>query len=46
MSSRKPASSSAKQKTIRVLPVGEAEWGSPFTRQSGTCYWVNAIVGN
>ncbi len=26
--------------------VGEAEWGSPFTRQSGTCYWVNAIVGN
>jgi hypothetical protein len=23
----------------------EAVWGSQFTRKSGTCYWVNAIVG-
>jgi hypothetical protein len=23
-----------------------AEWGTSFPRKSGTCYWVNAIVGN
>ena len=22
------------------------EWGSPFVHNKGTCYWVNAIVGN
>jgi hypothetical protein len=22
------------------------EWGTPFPRKSGTCYWVNAIVGH
>ncbi len=21
-------------------------WGNPFNRQAGTCYWVNAIIGN
>jgi len=25
---------------------GEVQWGDPFMRQAGTCYWVNAIVGN
>ena len=25
---------------------GEAQWGDPFKRQAGTCYWVNAIVSN
>jgi hypothetical protein len=24
----------------------DGEWGNAFTRQKGTCYWVNAIVGN
>jgi hypothetical protein len=24
----------------------DAEWGSAFVRQSGACYWVNAILGN
>jgi hypothetical protein len=23
---------------------GDAGWGSEFTRRSGTCYWVNAVV--
>jgi hypothetical protein len=23
---------------------GDAEWGGSFTRQDGTCYWVNAII--
>jgi hypothetical protein len=23
---------------------GGAEWGGAFTRQDGTCYWVNAII--
>jgi hypothetical protein len=32
---------------IQVSGSGEsAEWGSEFSRRSGTCYWVNAIVGN
>jgi hypothetical protein len=22
----------------------EAQWGDPFNRQTGTCYWVNAII--
>jgi len=22
------------------------EWGAAFTHQAGTCYWVNAIIGN
>jgi hypothetical protein len=22
-----------------------AQWGDPFNRQTGTCYWVNAIIG-
>ena len=22
------------------------EWGSPFVHNKGTCYWVNAIIGN
>jgi hypothetical protein len=26
--------------------AGEAQWGDPFNRQDGTCYWVNAIVGS
>jgi hypothetical protein len=26
--------------------AGDAQWGDPFNRQAGTCYWVNAIVGN
>jgi hypothetical protein len=25
---------------------GDAQWGDPFNRREGTCYWVNAIVGN
>jgi hypothetical protein len=25
---------------------GQAQWGDPFKRQAGTCYWVNAIVSN
>jgi hypothetical protein len=24
----------------------DSEWGTAFPRKSGTCYWVNAIVGN
>jgi hypothetical protein len=24
----------------------DAEWGGSFNRQNGTCYWVNAIIGN
>jgi hypothetical protein len=24
----------------------DVEWGSAFVRQDGTCYWVNAIIGN
>jgi hypothetical protein len=23
-----------------------SDWGSPFFRDKGTCYWVNAILGN
>ena len=23
----------------------DAPWGDPFNRQTGTCYWVNAIIG-
>jgi hypothetical protein len=26
--------------------TSDAAWGSEFVRQSGTCYWVNAIIGN
>ena len=26
--------------------AGEGQWGDPLNRQDGTCYWVNAIVGN
>jgi hypothetical protein len=26
--------------------AGATQWGDPFNRQAGTCYWVNAIVGN
>lgn len=22
------------------------DWGNPFNRQAGTCYWVNAVIGN
>jgi hypothetical protein len=25
---------------------GDADWGGSFTRQGGTCYWVNAIIRN
>jgi hypothetical protein len=25
---------------------GNAEWGSSFTRQTGSCHWVNAIIAN
>jgi hypothetical protein len=24
----------------------DTEWGSPFVHSKGTCYWVNAIIGN
>jgi hypothetical protein len=24
----------------------DGEWGSVFVRQKGSCYWVNAIIGN
>jgi hypothetical protein len=24
----------------------DADWGGSFTRQDGTCYWVNAIISN
>jgi len=24
----------------------ENEWGAPFVHNKGTCYWVNAIIGN
>jgi hypothetical protein len=24
----------------------DAAWGNGFVRQAGTCYWVNAIIGN
>jgi hypothetical protein len=24
----------------------ENEWGAPFVHSKGTCYWVNAIIGN
>ena len=24
----------------------DSEWGTSFVRQSGTCYWVSAIIGN
>ena len=26
--------------------TADSEWGSSFVRQSGTCYWVSAIIGN
>jgi hypothetical protein len=26
--------------------TSDTAWGSAFTRQSGNCYWVNAIIGN
>jgi hypothetical protein len=26
--------------------TNDAEWGATFEHQAGTCYWVNAIIGN
>jgi len=26
--------------------TNDTEWGAPFVHSKGTCYWVNAIIGN
>jgi hypothetical protein len=31
---------------FRTSHRSDAEWGGSFTRQDGTCYWVNAIIIN
>jgi hypothetical protein len=43
-----PESSAITQFKLQFQTAGskaDAQWGDPFNRQTGTCYWVNAIIG-
>ena len=43
-----PDSSAITQFKLQFQLLGsesDAQWGDPFNRQTGTCYWVNAIIG-
>jgi len=42
-----PDSSTITQFKLQFQTPGseaDAQWGDPFNRQTGTCYWVNAII--
>jgi len=30
---------------LTLKNTGDAQWGTAFVRQSGTCYWVSAVIG-
>jgi hypothetical protein len=43
-----PDSSAITQFKLQFQTSGseaDARWGDPFNRQTGSCYWVNAIIG-
>jgi hypothetical protein len=45
-STAEPGSISTFKVQFRTAHGGDPKWGGSFTRQKGTCYWVNAIIGN